>query len=78
MVCKLIFVAHHQHKHKQIHSNIRLNPTYKEHNPIAFLDLTITRTHTKLEVDIYKKPTTTKSTINFLSNHPIEQKMAAF
>ena len=34
----------------KIHNNIKLNPTYKEHNSIAFLDLTITRRHTKLEV----------------------------
>jgi hypothetical protein len=58
----------------KIHNNIKLNPTYEEHNSIAFLDLTITRRHTKLEVDIYRKPTTTGTTINFLSNHPIEQK----
>ena len=35
----------------KIHNNINLNPTYGEHNSIAFLDLTITRRHTKLEVD---------------------------
>ena len=62
----------------KIHSNIKLNPTYEEHNSIAFLDLTITRRHTRLEVDIYRKPTTTDATFNFLSNHPVEQKMAAF
>ena len=32
--------------------NIKLNPTYEEHNSIAFLDLTITHRHTKPEVDI--------------------------
>jgi len=57
----------------KIHNNIRINPTYEEHNSIAFLDLTIT-----LEVDIYRKPNTTHTIINFLSNHPIEQKMTAF
>jgi len=62
----------------KIHSNIKLNTTYEEQNSIAFLDLTITRRHTRLEVDIYRKPTTTDTTINFLSNHSIEQKMAAF
>jgi len=30
-----------------------------------------------LGTDIYRKPTTTETTINFLSNHPIEHKMAA-
>jgi hypothetical protein len=56
----------------KIHNNIKLNPTYEEHNSIAFLNLTITCRHTKLEADIYRKPTTTDTTINFLSNHPIE------
>ena len=60
------------------HNNIKLNPTYKEHNSIAFLDLTIKRTHTKPKVDIHRKPTTTNTTINFLYNHPIEQNMASF
>jgi hypothetical protein len=60
-----------------IHSNIKLNPTYEKHGSIDFLDLTITHKHKQLEVDIYRKPTST-DTINFHSNHPIEQKMAAF
>jgi len=36
----------------KIHTNIKLSPTYVEHNSIALLDLTITRRHTKLEEDI--------------------------
>ena len=44
----------------------------------ADLDLTITRNQNKLEIDIYGKPTTTDTTINFLSNHPIEHRMAAY
>jgi len=62
----------------KIHNNIKLNPIYEEHNSIVFLYLTITCRHTKLEVHIYRKPTTTDTTINFLSNHPIEHKMATF
>ena len=61
-----------------IHGNIKLNPTYEQHGSIDFLDLTITRKHKQLEVDIYRKPTYTDTTINFHSNHPIEQKTAAF
>jgi len=61
-----------------IHSNVKLNTTYEEHNSIDFLDLTISRQHKKLEIDIYRKPTATDTTINFLSNHPIEQKTAAY
>ena len=32
----------------KIHNNMKLNPTYEEHNSTAFLVLTITRRHTKL------------------------------
>jgi hypothetical protein len=32
----------------KIHDNIKLKPTYEEHNSIDFLDLTITRRYTKL------------------------------
>jgi len=60
------------------HNNIKLNPTYEEHSSIDFLDLKISREHKKRKVDIYRKPTTTDITINFFSNHPIEQKMAAY
>jgi hypothetical protein len=62
----------------QIHDNIKLNPTYENNMCINFLDLTITRQQTNLEIDIHRKSTTTDNTINFLSNHPIEHKMAAF
>jgi hypothetical protein len=61
-----------------IHSNIKLNPTYEQQRSIDFLDLTIMRKHKNLEVDIHRKPTSTDTTINFLFNHPIEQKTAAY
>ena len=38
----------------------------------------IRRQHNKFNIEIYRKPTATDTTINFFSNHPIEQKMAAF
>jgi len=60
-----------------IHNNIKLNPRHEEHNSIDFLDSTTLCMQTKLEIDIYRKPTTTDTTINFFSNHPIEHKMAA-
>jgi hypothetical protein len=61
-----------------IHSNIKLIPTYEEHRAIDFLDLTIIRKQIQLKIDIYRKPTSTDTTINFHSNHPIEHRMAAF
>jgi hypothetical protein len=65
-------LTHYQH----IHNNIKLNLTYEEHSSIEFLDPTKSHEHKKLKN--YRKPTTTDTTINFFSNHPIEQKMAAY
>jgi hypothetical protein len=55
-----------------INNNIKLNPTY-EHTSIDFLDLTISREHKKLKVDIYRKPTTTdNNSFLFQSSHRTE------
>jgi len=62
----------------KIHNNIKLNFTYETHNSIDILGLTISCKQAKLKIDIYRKPTTTDTTINFLSNHPTEDKTAAF
>ena len=43
-----------------------------------FLDLLRIRNPTNLETDIYRKPTTTTITIDFLSNHPTEHQIAAY
>jgi hypothetical protein len=56
----------------------KLTPTYEEHDSIDYLDLTILWKHKKLEVNIYRKPTTTDKTINFMSNYPTEQKTTAY
>jgi len=61
-----------------IHSNIQLSPTMESTNTINFLDLSITRGPTYLNTGIFHKPTSTDTTINFLSNHPLEHKMAAY
>jgi hypothetical protein len=62
----------------QIHKNLQLNPTHKDNGQINFLDPTIIRKNSKLEIDIYRKPTTTNTTINYDSNHPTEHKTAAY
>jgi hypothetical protein len=61
-----------------IHNNIKLNATPETNDTVNFLDLSITRKPTCLELDIYRKPTATDTTINFLSNHPLEHKLAAY
>jgi hypothetical protein len=62
----------------QLHKNIQLTPTHEEQGQTHFLDLTIIRNNTKLEIDVYRKPTTTNTTINYNSNHPTEHKTAAY
>ena len=61
-----------------IHSCIQLNPTLESRNSVTFLDLSITRNLNHLNIGIYRKPTTNDTTINFLSYHPLEHKMAAY
>ena len=61
-----------------IHNNITLSPTMESANTINFLDLSITRKPTHLNIGIFHKPTSTDTTINFLSNHPLVHKLAAY
>jgi hypothetical protein len=61
-----------------IHSNIQLNPTQETNGNVSFLDSLITRKPTCLTTDIYCKATTTDTAINFLSNDPLEHKLAAY
>jgi hypothetical protein len=62
----------------RVHPNLTFTPTQEENNSISFPDLLITRQPQGIEIDIYRKPTTTDTTINFASNHPMEHKMAAY
>jgi len=61
-----------------IHQNIKLTPTFEDNTQINFLDILITRKKNELTINIYRKPTTTDITINYMSNHPMEQKIAAY
>jgi len=61
-----------------LHPNLQFTPTLEQNNTVNFLDLHIIRHPNKIEIDIYRKPTTTDTTINFTSNHPTEHKMAAY
>jgi hypothetical protein len=61
-----------------VHSSIQLTPTLESNNTVNFLDLSIyNQEHPPcLKLGIHRKPNTTDTTINFLSNHPHERKMA--
>jgi len=59
-------------------SNVQLSSTLEANNQISFLDLLIIRKSHQLEIDVYRKPMTTDTTINYLSNHPMEHKLATY
>jgi hypothetical protein len=61
-----------------IYKNIAFKLTHENNNQINFMDLLIIQNRSSIEIDIYRKPTTTDTTINFFSNHPIEHKLAAY
>ena len=58
--------------------NLTFKLTPENNNTINFLDLTISRKQNKLELGIYRKEMNTDTTIHNTSNHPMEQKTAAF
>jgi hypothetical protein len=60
----------------QVHTNLKLNLTHKSNG--SFLDLLIIRKPSNLKIDIFRKPATTETTINFLLNHLIEHKIAIY
>jgi len=62
----------------KIHPNLQFTPTLEHNSSISFLDLLIIRHPTQIEIDIFRKPTMTDTTINYTSNHPTEHKMAAY
>ena len=55
-----------------IHHSLQFNPTLESYDRINI------RKTPKLETDIFRKPTTTDTTIHYLSNHPLEHKLAAY
>jgi pyridoxine 5'-phosphate synthase PdxJ len=50
----------------------------EDNRHINFLDLQLIRHNERIEIDIYRKPTTTNTTISNTSCHPNEQKLAAY
>ena len=61
-----------------IDANLTFKLTSEHNNSINFLDLTIHRKQNRMELGIYRKEMSTDTTIHNMSNHPIEQKNAAF
>jgi len=67
----------HSHINK-VHPSVQFTPTFEHNNSISFLNLLIIQHPTQIEIDIFRKPTTTDTTINYTFNHPTEHKMAAY
>jgi hypothetical protein len=70
---------------EQIHTELNslnqcliFKSTTEENNAINYLDLTITRQNDSIHISIFRKPTTTDTTIHYSSKHPMEHKLAAF
>jgi hypothetical protein len=61
-----------------IHPDLQFKATNEKDSTINFMELSITREKRKLDINIYRKPTTTDTTIHYKSNHPIQYKMAAY
>jgi hypothetical protein len=55
-----------------------VKPIYEESNTVNYLDLTLTGNNTTSTTNIFRKPTTTDTTIHYTSNHPMEQKLASY
>ena len=61
-----------------INNNLQFKLTIEEQKTISFLDLLITRNQNNLTIYIYRKPTTTDTTIHYNSNHPTQHKLTTY
>jgi hypothetical protein len=61
-----------------IDNHLEFKTTTEDNNTINYLDISIHRNNTNVDICIYRKPTETGTIIHSTSNHPFEQKMAAF
>ncbi|XP_023722175.1 uncharacterized protein LOC111872459 [Cryptotermes secundus] len=58
--------------------NLQFTLNEEENNQITYLDLRLTNNHGQVRMEIYRKPTSTDTTIGNNSCHPKEQKLAAY
>ena len=65
-------------KFNNLHPSIKFTCEQEHHNKLNYLDLTIQKHSTFLEYNIFRKPTTSKLSIDNNSNHPNEYKFANF
>ena len=61
-----------------IHHSLQFNHMLESYDRINFLDLSIISKPPQIEIDIFRKPKTTDTTIHYLSNHSTEHQLAAY
>jgi len=61
-----------------LNKNLQFQLSTEKNNCISFLDLNIIRTPHNINLGIYRKETSTDTTIHNTSNHPYEYTMAAY
>ena len=61
-----------------INRHLEFKMTVEDNNRIDYLDLTIIRKTNQLEIDVFRKPSTSSTIIHAYSNHPQEHKTAAY
>jgi len=66
------------HEINKIDKNLQFQVSTEENNTINYLDIAIHRNNNSVDISIYRKLTCTNTTIQFSSNHPYENKIAAF
>jgi len=66
------------HQINKIDENLQFKMSTEENNTINYLDISIRRNNNNIDLNIYRKPTSTDTTIQFSSNHPYEHKIVAF
>ncbi|XP_023725557.1 uncharacterized protein LOC111874349 [Cryptotermes secundus] len=59
-------------------NNLQFTLNEEDNNQITYLDLQLTNNHGQVRMEIFRKPTSTDTTINNKSCHPKEQKLAAY
>ena len=60
-----------------LHPKIQFTEETEKHNTINYLDITLHRKHTHVNISIFRKPTYTDTLIPYTSNHPVQHKHAA-
>ena len=79
----LIFDSNHTNIHNilkdfnALHPNIKFTGEIEIDHALNYLDVTIRKTSTDLNIAIYRKPTFTDTIIPYTSNHPTHHKYAA-